>query len=532
MNNDAARLVRWIRRAQPPRGALWRALLSGFVATSTNVALLVGAVALLVESATRPGLRAVAVVLVVIELFAFLRSPLRFMERLTAHRLGYAAVTRWRQWLIRTVGQLDFSEWRGYAAGDLLERALGDTDDLQDLWLRFVIPFVDTLAVLVLGDVVVAILPPHGDWWGYALLLLVMQFVGVVGLAFVSKREVMADRALRSARGTYRAQLVELSAVTPELVLLRHEAFTAKRSSASASALNDAEGALRRQWRLADVFVIGPSLLALAALTTHPGTSSVWLVVATVIGLSTYESLNSIRNSLLAAVEVSGGGERLEALEHGGSRGTLAWPLESTLQLHDVTLIEDGRVLVDHANFTVAPGDHVVITGESGVGKSTLLRALANLDQVSIGTITIGETRISDLNDDALRQHLSYLASEPGLTRGFARDVLRLGRTGTRDPHLDLASLGVANDHTTRFDELSRGERVRVGIARGLVTDPDIYLLDEPTAGLGHDETQKVLSLLSSTNATIVIASHDADVIAWSDEVFELRNGTLVAVSR
>lgn len=532
MNADIARLVRWIRRAQPPRGALWRALLSGLVASSTNVALLVGALALLVESATRPGLRAVAVVLVVIELFAFLRSPLRFVERLSAHRLGYAAVTNWRQWLVRTVGQLDFSEWRSYAAGDLLERALGDTDDLQDLWLRFVIPFVDTLAVLVLGDVVIAILPPHGHWWGYALLLLVVQIIGVIGLTFVSMREVMADRALRSARGNYRAQLVELSVVTPELVLLHHEAFTAERSSASANALNDAEGVLRRQRRLGDVFVIGPSLLALAALATHPGTSSVWLVVATVIGLSTYEGLSTIRNSLLAAVEVSGGGERLEALERSGSRGTLAWPLESTLRLHDVTLIEDGRELASHASFTIAPGAHVVITGESGVGKSTLLRALANLDQVSSGTITIGETRISDLNDDVLRQRLSYLASEPGLTRGYARDVLALGRTRTRDPHLDLASLGLANDNMTRFDELSRGERVRVGIARGLVTDPDIYLLDEPTAGLGRDETQKVLSLLSSTNATVIIASHDADVIAWSDEVFELHNGTLLAVSR
>ena len=80
--------------------ALARALVAGFVATATNVALLVGAVALLVESATRPGLRAVAVVLIVIELFAFLRSPLRFSERLAAHRLGYAAVTRWRRWLV------------------------------------------------------------------------------------------------------------------------------------------------------------------------------------------------------------------------------------------------------------------------------------------------------------------------------------------------------------------------------------------------------------------------------------------------
>ncbi|HEY5111916.1 MAG TPA: ATP-binding cassette domain-containing protein, partial [Acidimicrobiales bacterium] len=447
-DDDAPRLVRWIRRAQPPRGALWRALAAGFVASTTNVALLVGAVALLVESATRPGLRAVAIVLVVIELFAFLRSPLRFVERLSAHRLGYAAVTHWRQWLVRTVGNLDFSVWRLYGAGDLLERALSDTDDLQDLWLRFIIPFIDTLAVMVLGDVVIALLPPHGHWWGYAATLLALQLVGVAGLIFSSKREFARDRALRVARGYYRAQLVELSAVTPELLLLHREAFATERSTSAANALEQAERALRRQRRLADASVVIPSLAALAALALRPATSSVWLVVAAVIGLSTYEGLSAIRSSFVAAVEVSGGGERLEALEHDGPEGTLAWPLDATMRLRDVTIYEDGRALVNSATVTIASGTHVAITGESGVGKSTLLRALAALDPIESGTVTIGEINLLDIDDAVLRQRVSYLASEPGLTRGFARDVLTLGRTGSRDPHRDLASLGLSSDPT------------------------------------------------------------------------------------
>ena len=294
--------------------ALARALVAGFVATATNVALLVGAVALLVESATRPGLRAVAVVLIVIELFAFLRSPLRFSERLAAHRLGYAAVTRWRRWLVEVIGQLNFSQWRAYASGDLLERALTDTDELQDLWLRFVVPFVDTIAVLVLGDVVVAVLAPEGHWWAYALILLALQLLGVVGLSSLARVELTLDRELRAARGNYRAQLVELSAVTPELALLRREELAELRSAAAVARVERAEGKLRRQRRASNALVVALSLLAVGAVTTHPRTSSVWLVVAAVIGLATYEALSTIRLSLHAAVEVSGGGERLEAL--------------------------------------------------------------------------------------------------------------------------------------------------------------------------------------------------------------------------
>jgi len=532
VNHDVVRLRRWLQRAQLPRVALARALVAGFVATATNVALLVGAVALLVESATRPGLRAVAVVLIAIELFAFLRSPLRFSERLAAHRLGYAAVTRWRRWLVEVIGQLNFSQWRAYASGDLLERALTDTDELQDLWLRFVVPFVDTIAVLVLGDVVVAVLAPEGHWWAYALILLALQLLGVVGLSSLARVELTLDRELRAARGNYRAQLVELSAVTPELALLRREELAELRSAAAVARVERAEGKLRRQRRASNALVVALSLLAVGAVTTHPRTSSVWLVVAAVIGLATYEALSTIRLSLHAAVEVSGGGERLEALATSPRRGSLPWPLTTALQLIDVTLVEDERVLLERADLTIEPGVRVAITGESGVGKSTLLRAIAALDEVSSGTISVGSVRLNDLSEVELRQHLTYVPSEPGLTRGFAIDVVTLGRPSTRDPHDDLAALGLVTDRTTRFEELSRGERVRVAVVRALVTSPDVYVLDELTAGLGREETRAVLALLGSTNATVIVATHDQDVMAWCDVVVELREGALSRVTR
>jgi ABC-type transport system involved in cytochrome bd biosynthesis fused ATPase/permease subunit len=526
MSDDLARLRRWLVRAQPPRLDLLRALLAGFIATATNLALLAGAVALLVDSASRPGLRAVALALVVIELFAFLRSPLRYAERLAAHQLGFRAVSRWRRWLVLVVGQLDYSQWRRYASGDLLERALSDTDELQDLWLRFVIPFIDVVAVMALGDIVVALLPASGSWWPFALNLAAAQLIGVVALCALAHSELQGDRDLRRDRGDYRAQLVELSAAAPELALLGRRDVAEGRLNLAQCALDASERGVLRRRRRSSLVVALCSILALAALASHPSTSPVWLCVAAVVAWSTYEALGGVRMALRAAVEVSGGGERLEALAAPPHARVAAWA-GATLRLDRVRVDEGNRILVREATFAVAPGQHVALVGESGVGKSTLLRALASLDGVIEGAITLGDVELGELREDELRRRVAYVASEPGLTRGFALDVVTLGRPTTRDPSGDLAALGVIADRTTRFEELSRGERARIAIVRSLVTSPDLILLDEPTAGLGRDETRDVLALLSTQTATVIVATHDDDVMAWCDVVIELSDGEL-----
>jgi putative ABC transport system ATP-binding protein len=96
----------------------------------------------------------------------------------------------------------------------------------------------------------------------------------------------------------------------------------------------------------------------------------------------------------------------------------------------------------------------------------------------------------------------------------------------------DLASLGIANTSTTQFGELSRGERQRVAVVRSAVTNPAIIVADEPTSGLGDAETQLVIELLESTNATVIVATHDQQLIDWCDEVYELSNARLHRLTR
>ena len=532
--SDLRRLLTWLERARPPRRALASALVAGLIATLSGVALSVGALALLVESARRPGLAAVAGVLIVIELLAFLRSPIRFYERMSAHRLGLSAVTRWRRWLVETIGRWSYRRWRAQAAGDLLERSLRDTDELQDLWLRGVVPAISSLAASILADLIIGFLPGHGTWWPVAGLLALAQLVAVGMVLGGYPALVNADKLVRAQRGRYRAVLVELAGVTPELTALGRANYAARLAHDVDADLERAEHARDRTARLVRLAAPLATVLALVGVAiAHPTSAPLWLVVSALVALSTFEHTITWRAALESAVAVSAAAERLDGLadERPPSRGS--WPNGATLEVRAVRVVEgtgeDASAIVRHASFEIARGRRVALVGVSGSGKSALLRAIAGLDEIADGSIAVGGVEIADIDEADLRRHLAYVGADIGLTAGFVRDVIALGRATTRDYVADLASLGLSVTADTRWGELSRGERQRIAVVRALATSPELVVLDEPTSGLGAEETAALLALLERAETSVLVATHDVHVVAWCDDVVELANGVLVS---
>ena len=204
---------------------------------------------------------------------------------------------------------------------------------------------------------------------------------------------------------------------------------------------------------------------------------------------------------------------------------------------------EDIHVL-DRLDLDVQEGEFLALMGPSGSGKSTLLNLIGGLDRPSTGSVVIGDQSIDRLSDSQLAawraRHIGFVFQFYNLmpTLNAERNVeLPLLLThlskSKRKEHVKVALDVVGLSHRTKHypRTLSGGEQQRVGIARGIVTDPTILLCDEPTGDLDRKSGDEILSLLQALNRdhgkTIIMVTHDPHASARATRTVHLDKGQL-----
>jgi ABC-type lipoprotein export system ATPase subunit len=201
------------------------------------------------------------------------------------------------------------------------------------------------------------------------------------------------------------------------------------------------------------------------------------------------------------------------------------------LQAVSLGLDIEGMVLFNDVNLNVAPGHMLVITGASGSGKTTLAHALAGIIELDRGEVTISGTPLSQLTTLAcpalVPQDFGLVSALTAAeTVSLPLQVRALVKQEIRDRTAKwLGALGLEMCADRTVAELSGGQRQRVAIARALVMDPDVLIMDEPTAELDPDNRALILSLLEvelTRGVVLVVVSHETDVIARADSVYEL----------
>ncbi|MEU8328607.1 ABC transporter ATP-binding protein [Micromonospora sp. NPDC048839] len=203
----------------------------------------------------------------------------------------------------------------------------------------------------------------------------------------------------------------------------------------------------------------------------------------------------------------------------------------------------DGAVTaLNDLSLSFTGGTFTAVMGPSGSGKSTLLQCAAGLDRPTSGSVLLGETDLTTLNETKLtllrRERIGFVFQSfnllPALTaeQNVALPLRLAGRRPGRSQVQDvLAQVGLAGRAKHRPGEMSGGQQQRVAIARALITQPEVLFGDEPTGALDSTTSREVLTMLRAMvdehRQTIVMVTHDPVAASYADRVVFLADGHL-----
>ncbi|CAB5039481.1 unannotated protein [freshwater metagenome] len=489
------------------------------------------------------------------------RAVSRYAERYVGHLGTFRILTRIRIWFFRGIEPLAPAVLMQHQSGDLLTRIIADIDTLQDLYLRVLVPPVAAALAVSLGCILLAGFSP---WLGLALFVFVCLCgiaipLAMHGLTRSSSASLVQDQANLNARLvegiTGIADLVAFG--REDLLLGRAEHITAAQQPARnqlAQARGIAAGLTALLVGLAALTVLGFGI----SLVSSGSLEGVYLAILPLIAIATFEAVGPLSAAYEHLGRSRAAATRLDELvdtpasvaePSESAKLTLQDNTSSALPVADLTVTDlsfryaEGEPLVlQNANVQIPAGSFAVITGPSGSGKSTLSNLLLRFWEYSKGSIQLNGCELNRLGLDEARSVVALVAQHDHLFDTTLRDNLLLGDSRADDERLFEACDAVCLGDWVRAlpagleeragengNRLSGGERQRVMIARALLTEAPILILDEATEHLDEEMQLDVLRgiLRWRSGLTTIMITHETPNISGIDLRLQCSKGTL-----
>lgn len=472
-----------------------------------------------------------------IRLLALGRTASRYGERLVTHDATFGVLAALRERLFRGWAQPGAARQLLARPSRLLFRLTADIDALEAFYLRMLVPAGAALAAAMLAGVVLGAM---STWMGIVLALwLLAAGWGIAVVTAARARPAAVRRA--QAMEALRARAVDLVAGQTELVMAgridaqRESLAAADRHLAQADMrLNQLETGAGAAYGIAGTLTLVGVLLAVGALAGEGTIGAPGAALALLVALTAMEPFAALRRGALEAGRAWLAGRRLAprvAMPDAKAPAQVGED-ETALRLQDVHAAHHGsRMLaLEGVSLTVARGERVALVGPSGAGKSTLL------------SVITGD--IAPQTGEVHAQALCLLTQRTELFQDSLRDNLRLADPAANDARL-LAALwaaGLAQDVRamqdgldTRLGEgglgLSGGQSRRLALARLLLRDVPVWLLDEPTEALDTATAHDVLQRLhaQAKGRVLLIATHLRREAALADRLICMQQGRITA---
>lgn len=512
-----------------------------------GVGLMATAGYLISRAAERPAVLSLTTAIVAVRFFGLARPLARYAERLWSHDLALRALGHVRSRFYARIEPLAPAGLEAFRSSDLTTRMIGDVDALQGLYLGGIGP---PLVALAAGAVCVgtaaAFLPAAG-----AVLAAGLVLGGVVAPLVTGRLAGASGRRQAAARGELTSEIVDLLRAAPELVVYGAEARTLERVRAADRELD------RLAKRDALAAGLGDALLILVAGLTVAGVLAVSVqahaagsldrVLVAMLALLALASFESVAALPAAARELCGtlasGRRVLELVDRQPTVSDPATPLEppigSAVALEDVTAGYEGArppVLSDF-DLRLEPGSRVALVGPSGAGKTTVTNLLLRFLDPTEGRVALDGRDLREYRQEDLRPAFALAGQEAHVFDSTIRANLLLARPDASESDLWLSlrraqlegwveSIPDGLDTLVGEDgsKLSGGQRQRLTIARALLSEAPVLVLDEPTAHLDSETAAAVVdeAFAAAEDRSVLLITHRQEGLDLVDEVVTL----------
>ncbi|MET8749809.1 thiol reductant ABC exporter subunit CydD [Streptomyces sp. NPDC004667] len=549
---DPLRRVRAVASAW--QGRFGRGLLLGALAVGCSVGLMAVSGWLISRASQQPPVMYLMVAVTATRAFGIGRAVFRYAERLVSHDAVLRMLADLRVAVYRRLERIAPAGLREQRRGDLLSRLVADADALQDYWLRWLLP-VGTAVLVGTGSVAFTawLLPEAGAVLAVGLLL-----AGVVVPLVSGACSRAAERRLAPARGELATRVADLLTGTAELTVAGALADRKGRA-------RESDGVLTRiASRGAAATGLGGGLSALvcgltvvcaalagAGAVASGRLSGVAMAVVVLTPLAAFEAVSGLPLAVQYRQRVRRSAERVyEVIDAPVPVTEPAEPAEPAaspfpLRLTGLAARHPGqqRDALHGLDLTLDAGRRIAVVGPSGSGKTTLAQVLLRFLDQREGGYTLGGVDARTLDGDDVRRFVGLCAQDAHLFDSSVRENLRLARTGASEEELREALAaarllewadGLPDGLDTLVGEhgerISGGQRQRLALARALLADFPVLVLDEPAEHLDLATADALTAdLLAATEGrTTVLITHRLAGLEAVDEVLVLDRGTVV----
>ncbi|MFX3649906.1 MAG: thiol reductant ABC exporter subunit CydC [Paenibacillus sp.] len=526
-------------------------ILGGFIAGIAGVALFSASGYMISQTVFAPPLYTLIVLTSMVKLLGFLRAASRYAERLYSHRATFSMLSRLRTSFFAKLIPVTPGILNKNRSGDLLARIVGDVESLQNYFLRVAYPPI----IVVMVFLATMLFTSAFSIWISCLLVL-----GMLVTAFVVPGIVLLGQ--RKIHGRVRQQRALLSTEVTEVLYGFRDLKVYGQLEHREQQLQQASATLAiEQKQAASHLLRGQSMHVFVT----------YLVTWGVIALSAFLIMNGVFAGVFLAMLILATQTVFEEAaamailplykqdsEHAAQRLTETVETVPTSDVHAVQ--PSGEVSADHAvsielshvNFQyegewrpalkelslqLAAGSKTAIVGASGSGKSTIIDLLLKLRTPTSGDIRLNDVPVRELNEESIWQRANVVLQQSHFFRGTIRDNLLLNGEEHSDKQLvavldkvQLPNKLLSDMVYEKGENLSDGEKQRLALARAMLRNGRLWLLDEPTSSLDYVTEQRVLQqlLAQASEDTLLLICHRLTGLEEMDRIVVMDQGKIV----